>query len=383
VYEVKSNESKVQDRSSFRFRFALFICKWHNCIESEHDVVSNVVLHRICMRLMRVQTTLHISLLLLSSLQPNAFPITALKTHRSPSQPFRGSESIALKSHNGIENFKATNRTMTLRTLALQFLWNSATWIGMRRLGRLLQGWFPNYYGDTLFCWEDCQPVQNYVALTIDDGLCRGEDNKKSMTSEIRELLNEYHATATFFACTDYITGELEVEALQILQDGHELGNHLKEDRSGYYCYLGKEDFRKKLLEAEASLSKTYNSYSDTLDNKRERRRWFRAPQGLMSKTMCQVVKEEGITSVLGDCYCDDWAFAEDGNVQPVAPIMLKQLQPGGSIAIFHMPQRGFREASLEALRAFLEGSKRRNMQCINLTEMAAKFNSSIDKKNM
>jgi hypothetical protein len=62
---------------------------------------------------------------------------------------------------------------------------------------------------------------------------------------------------------------------------------------------------------------------------------------------------------------------------------MLKQLQPGGSIAIFHMPQRGFREASLEALRAFLEGSKRRNMRCIKLTEMAAKFDSSIDKKNI
>eukprot|EP00980_Cylindrotheca_fusiformis_P003846 scaffold858_cov123-Cylindrotheca_fusiformis.AAC.22 len=329
---------------------------------------------------MRGNRILYFSLLLLSPLQILAFQHAPLKTIRTI-----GFCSTDIKGNVKDQNIsEASGKTMTLRTLALQVLWKSVTCIGMRRLRRFLQHWFPNNYGDTIFCWEDCPPVQNYVALTIDDGLCRGKDPQKdSMVSEVRELLKEYNATATFFVCTDYVSNDrIEAEALLMIDDGHEFGNHLKEDRSGYYCYLGSDEFRQELLEAESHLARIYSNYHKQYyeTNKRRRDRpepwhWFRAPQGLMSKNMCQVLKEEGITSVLGDCYCDDWAFAQDGNIQPVAPIMLSQLDTtGGSIAIFHMPQRGFREGSLKALRLFLEGVKRKNMHCISLTEMMAKL---------
>ena len=88
-----------------------------------------------------------------------------------------------------------------------------------------------------------------------------------------------------------------------------------------------------------------------------------------MTRYMAEVVKEEGMTHVLGDCYCDDWCFAEaqDGvhprggadeqahasdpaetkeRQSPVANLMLKQVHAGGgSILILHMPQQGFWEA--------------------------------------
>ena len=55
-----------------------------------------------------------------------------------------------------------------------------------------------------------------------------------------------------------------------------------------------------------------------------------------MTAVMNKVVREEEqglMKHVLGDCYCDDWAFAEAGNVSCVAPLMLRQVQGGGSIA--------------------------------------------------
>jgi hypothetical protein len=89
-----------------------------------------------------------------------------------------------------------------------------------------------------------------------------------------------------------------------------------------------------------------------------------------MTPAMAEVVQEEKMTHVLGDCYCDDWAFAEDGDTHCEAPLMLQQVQERGIIAIFHMSKRGFREASLEALRELLEGTNKMNLRCISLTEM-------------
>lgn len=83
--------------------------------------------------------------------------------------------------------------------------------------------------------------------------------------------------------------------------------------------------------------------------------------RGLLTETMQQVLIEEGnMRHVLGDCYCDDWRFAADvdgetvsaeqrkQHMKHVADLMLSQVQPG-SIAILHMPERGFREGTLDA----------------------------------
>jgi hypothetical protein len=63
---------------------------------------------------------------------------------------------------------------------------------------------------------------------------------------------------------------------------------------------------------------------------------------------MCQVLKEEEITSVIGYVYCDDPAFAE---IKSVAPIM--------DYCHFLHPTKSFREESIKAMKEFLEGKKR------------------------
>jgi peptidoglycan/xylan/chitin deacetylase (PgdA/CDA1 family) len=183
------------------------------------------------------------------------------------------------------------------------------------------------------------------------------------MVKEVQTLLKRYNAHATFFVCTDYVSNDAMVlsEARNLVSNGHELGNHLREDLSGHYCNLSKEEFERDLHDT----NKILDSIEDCPNT-----HWFRAPQGRMSLAMKQAVAEAGMKSVLGDCYCDDWAFAENSNIKVVAPLMLRQVQESGSIAIFHMPERGFREKTLVALEQFLEGLRELHMQCLTLTEM-------------
>ena len=253
---------------------------------------------------------------------------------------------------------------MTVISRLAHSWWSLASWIGVRRLGDFLQHSYLSAYGDTLFYFGrhgngdgNASSVDGLVALTIDDGLCRPEIGD-SMVPEIRLLLQRHGARATFFVCTDYTKPD---EARSLLRDGHELGNHLQRDACGHYHKLAKEDFRAEVRAANAFLARACDG--------RGTQTWFRAPQGRMTREMAEVVKEEGMTHVLGDCYCDDWCFAEaqDGvhprggadeqahasdpaetkeRQSPVANLMLKQVHAGGgSILILHMQQQGFWEA--------------------------------------
>lgn len=300
-----------------------------------------------------------------------------------------------------------------VNAMIIQPFWKAAThWWGMRNLARTLQKRLPGAYGNTVFHFETSEPV---VALTIDDGLSRGGP-ATSMAAPVQRLLQQYQARATFFVCTDYIQqgGAHEEEAVRVralLDDGHEWGNHLQsDDRSlGHYSRLSEQDFRRALLDANAILDRlehqhqhqhhhnggTTTSQRNEDDEDEEGGpsttiRWFRAPQGVMTARMRQIVDKQGnMKHVLGDCYCDDWRFAEqvdsstdDNNtdddtvekrqrtmMKPVAELMLAQAQPG-SIAIFHMPERGFREATIYALEYFLQGLQEKGWRCVNLSEM-------------
>lgn len=287
-----------------------------------------------------------------------------------------------------------TNR---LQTTILHAFWTVMTRIGMRRLGNVLKRWYPAAYKDSIFYFP---AGKGCVALTIDDGLFRPNDDNNlqqrsqsslanhhhhqqqqqqtPMIQQVCDLLRLHQAHATFFVCTNYTT---PAQAQQVLRDGHELGNHLERDVSGYYCNLNQQEFAAVLDETNAVLQSMMTTTLDGDDNDnddgnpdanpRERIQWFRAPQGLMSSAMCRALADRHMTNIMGDCYCDDWAFAEKMNSTTgvVAPIMLRQVQEG-SIAIFHMPQNSFRSATLDALAEFLQGLQERNLRCVTVSEM-------------
>lgn len=243
-----------------------------------------------------------------------------------------------------------------------------ATWWGMRRLTGFLQTNVGSY-SDTITHFET---QQNVVALTIDDGLSRG-GKETSLVKEVGDLLCRYNAHATFFVCTDYLTDQRD-EALQLLENGHELGNHMEADKAFYYSRMSPEEFQTVLQKTNAELKLLDNNQDSSA-------RWFRAPQGILTDSMKMVLAEEGNTTkhVLGDVYCDDWRFAQDVDksgeerrraiMRQAADLMLSQVQPG-SIIILHMPEKGFRQGTLHALECVLDGLKERGLECVNLTTM-------------
>lgn len=257
--------------------------------------------------------------------------------------------------------------------------------MGMRRCFRLLKKANPSAYRDTIGYFKPPKPV---IALTIDDGLCRGGSDS-SMANEVFALLKKYNAHATFFVCTNYVQDQ-EDTVRALFEKGHELGNHLKEDRLWYYPKLEQEEFQAELHGANAILDDLEERLGGAGPTA-SKTRWFRAPQGIMNEKMRQAVTAESTTThVLGDCYCDDWCFAEEvdpffddkevvhfqklkkareAKMKEVAKLMLSQAKQG-SIAILHMPEKGFREGNLLALEYFLQGIQDKGWSCVNLTEM-------------
>ena len=309
----------------------------------------------------------------------------------------------------------------------LKPLWKCISLVGMRRCFRWVQIVNPRSYADTISHFNPplLKGQQPVIALTIDDGLSRG-GTTTSMADNVFQLLAQYQAHATFFVCTDYLKDQ-DDSIRTLLQEGHELGNHLQADRLWYYPKLNEEAFRDELQGAnrilddlEARLGGNADYLGGVVQNndnppKARKTRWFRAPQGLMNAKMNKIVAEDAsIQHVLGDCYCDDWSFARDADplfvdddddddhgvdtransdshqdepderislqqqqlqtervaaMRQVATIMLKQVRVG-SVAILHMPEKGFRQGGLLALEFFLQGIQSKGWKCVNLTEM-------------
>jgi len=235
--------------------------------------------------------------------------------------------------------------------MGFKALWNVLTAVNTRSIGALLSGVF-NAYRDTSFFFKD---VEGHVALTIDDGLSRG-GAETSLVPEVLKLLQQHDARCTFFVCSKYLVAE---EAAAVILKSHELGNHMEEDRGGYYSKLSEEEFEASLQRATDMIESVPGAAA----------RWFRAPQGILSEEMRRVTSAKGLRHAIGDVYCDDWKVTD---AQWIAQTMLSQARPG-SIIILHMPEKGYREHTLEALQLLLQGLTARGLKCTTLTDMAAK----------
>ncbi|CAB9522075.1 Inherit from euNOG: Polysaccharide deacetylase [Seminavis robusta] len=240
--------------------------------------------------------------------------------------------------------------------------WRAATRFGIRKLTRPLHD-FVGPYKDTLIHFETTAPV---VALTIDDGLSRGGPHV-SMVQDVLQLLKEYDATATFFMCTDYLKDQQD-DVMALMKEGHELGNHMQEDLNMHYCRLPKEEFKKQLQDANQVLEELEQRHQQTTDHSvstgTRNPRWFQAPQLILTSRMKEVMDDAPIPMqhVLGDCYCDDFQFAQDMDsknqedfdadqcravMNEIGQVLLTQAQQG-SIAIFTCQKEDFvREHSM------------------------------------
>ncbi len=229
---------------------------------------------------------------------------------------------------------------------------NAATLAGSRRVLRRL---FP----EPTRCYYDVRQhpgVRGRVALTLDDAFMSATAGANAcMLDSVQRLLRDHHAHATFFAMLDGCRAVRDEAVASLLEDGHELGNHLVSDRP--YHQDSERDFEDALVRTQEALTR-FQGHAPV---------WFRAPHGKLSATMARVLSRHGLTHAMMDCYGND-PFVPDSRF--LAEIMLRQATHG-SILLLHMPERGYREWNLDALRGLLDGLSRRGLEVVTLSELA------------
>ncbi|CCI27247.1 chitin deacetylase family protein [Microcystis aeruginosa] len=120
------------------------------------------------------------------------------------------------------------------------------------------------------------------IALTIDDG------PDAVATPKILEILQQYQARATFFMISDRVK-ENESVIREVVNQGHELANHLTEDKLS--IQLSPEEFETELLEADRIIANFAKP------------RWLRPGGGWYNTTMVKIARQNGYRVALGSIF--------------------------------------------------------------------------------
>jgi peptidoglycan/xylan/chitin deacetylase (PgdA/CDA1 family) len=120
------------------------------------------------------------------------------------------------------------------------------------------------------------------IALTIDDG------PDEITTPKILEILERHQARATFFLISDRVKGNESV-IREIVNQGHELGNHLTEDKPS--IQLSAQEFEADLLEAHGILFHFAKLC------------WLRPGGGWYNTPMVNIARRQGYRVALGSIF--------------------------------------------------------------------------------
>jgi peptidoglycan/xylan/chitin deacetylase (PgdA/CDA1 family) len=199
-------------------------------------------------------------------------------------------------------------RDATVRWL---YAWVLGRWIGFRGISHVL-AWLPpigglprgwKTYAHTLWYLRKRRGSAHadVAALTIDD--CPSEEPEHF--EEVLRVLATHQVHATLFTITDRVerTPRLRQLLVRAVQEGHELGNHMPEDR-GYHCDDA-HTFGEELRRARTTIA----AVAAEAGRPAAASRWFRAPKGRLSEAMMPVLAAEGYVHVLGDVHSNDHDF--------------------------------------------------------------------------
>lgn len=185
------------------------------------------------------------------------------------------------------------------------------------------------------------------VALTFDDG------PDPRFTPKVLEILNKYHAKATFFVVGQQVEEYPDITR-KIIKEGHELGDHtyshpdlLFMNQSQIYKEI---DVDKRIIEKISG----------------KEVKWFRPPKMLYGPGTNMVVNEEGMDMVL-------WKIGvENHNAktpEAMAKRVIDKVKPGWIILIHD--GRLDRTKSVKALPILLQGLKDQGYKFVTLSELS------------
>ncbi len=201
--------------------------------------------------------------------------------------------------------------------------------------------WLARRHPDVLFAIDVREPI---VALTIDDA------PHPALTPAILDVLAKHRARATFFVIGERILNN-EQTLRRIVEEGHELGNHLMTDTPS--IRLSAEAFERHLLQTHDLLSR-FGSV-----------RWFRPGSGWYRRRMLEQIRRYGYRCALGS------AYAYDSHIRSawyVSRHILRHTRPGAVIILHDGGASRWR--TVDVLRRVLPELERRGYQVVTLSEL-------------
>jgi peptidoglycan/xylan/chitin deacetylase (PgdA/CDA1 family) len=181
---------------------------------------------------------------------------------------------------------------------------------------------------------------RNAVALTFDDGPWQ------PFTGQILDILQQYHASATFFVVGVHIKGN-EALLQRELDNGNEIGNH----SFLHHAYPPLQD-----LEATNAAIQTATGFLPCM---------FRPPYELVNPKLTANVQKAGMTMVTWDVDTKD--FAQQG-ADLIAQHAINDARPG-SIILMH-DGGGSRALTVAALPQVIKGLRARGFKLVTVTRL-------------
>lgn len=230
---------------------------------------------------------------------------------------------------------------------------------------RLSRRYMPLSAGACVYQFKLPSSVPCSFCLTIDDA---PGDNPEEF-SKLLDVLAAHKVRATFFCTTTTISPSMYGAMRRVVAEGHEVANHMPEDRR--YDKFSNEMFLAELKESEAVLSSySPNVYlpetspfrSDDCRSAPFPCRLFRPPMGRQSPTMTAILKTRNYyPSILGDVFSNDPFVG--GLIVPASKVAVDyhvkytvENIVQGSIVVFHCPKgNGERVQVVDSLRRILD----------------------------
>ena len=195
------------------------------------------------------------------------------------------------------------------------------------------------YPGVTYFIKTN-KPV---IAITIDDG------PDAITTPKILETLSNYGAKATFFIISSRVRENDKIVS-DIISNGHEIGNHLTEDKPS----IKSKTFEIDLLEAHKVLSYFAKPH------------WLRPASGWYNSKIIQIADKYGYQVALGSI------FPYDTHIHSscyASMHILANARPGSIIVLHDCGVRG--EKTSSTLKFVLPELKKRGYDFVTMSEIS------------
>jgi polysaccharide deacetylase family sporulation protein PdaB len=189
---------------------------------------------------------------------------------------------------------------------------------------------------------------QKVIALTFDDG------PNPVYTPQILDLLDQYHAKATFFVVGSRVKKYPQV-AKELVLRGHEIANHTYRHPN-----LGKISFQQFQAEMEQTKMAILEATGITSH-------LFRPPGGYYDERIVNAARQAGYLVVMWSWHQDTRDWANPGTHLVVRKVLSNARN--GDIVLFH-DNGGDRSQTIDALEKILPELKQRGYRFITVSEL-------------